>query len=195
MLSFLLLRGRCSRCYGKITWQYPLVEIWTGLLFLTVPPIFLPVFCLYVVITIYDMRHKIIPDALVYVAVVLSAGIASLNDYSPFDWLAGPILFGFFGAIWLLSRGRAMGFGDAKLALSIGLLLGAATGFSGVVLSFWLGASYGIILVLRSSLYPLLSGVKKITMKSELPFAPFLIVGAWLAVVFHLDLLHVSSFF
>lgn len=195
IVSFLTLRGRCWRCRSKISRQYPIVELWTGLIFVTVPIILLPVFCIYVVITIYDLRHKIIPDNLVYASIVLSLLVPLLfQRYSTIDWLAGPILFAFFGSIWLLSRGRAMGFGDAKLGLSIGLLLGAAWGFSAIILAFWIGAAFGIIYMLLSHVRPLLSGVKKITIKSEIPFAPFMVVGAWLSVVYNLDLLHVSMF-
>jgi len=186
IVSFFALRGRCSRCQAPISSQYPLVELWTGLIFATVPLIFVPVFCLYVVIAVYDLRHKVIPDGFVYAAIILATFIHLFFDpHSFLDWMAGPILFAIFAAGWFLSRGRVIGFGDAKLALSIGLLLGAAEGFSAVVLAFWIGAATGILLVIRR---------KGITIKSELPFAPFLIVGSSLALLFHLDLLHVTFF-
>ena len=197
IVSYLLLRGRCSGCKSKISSQYLLVELWTGLIFVTLyfvaglTPYFLlltTVFCIYIVITIYDLHHKIIPDQLVYLAIILSF----LTTYYPlpttnlFDWLAGPLLFLFFASIWFLSHGRAMGFGDAKLALSIGLLLGAALGFSAVIIAFWIGAAWGLSCMIFSH--------KKITMKSEIPFAPFLVLGAWVSLVLELDLLHVSLF-
>lgn len=193
--SFFILRARCARCGAKISWQYPAIEIWTGLIFLSIYNLQLTtynklisilVFCIYIVIAIYDTRHKIIPDTLVYSAVLLSVVGRLSSGGSALDWLAGPILFGFFTLVWALSRGRAMGFGDAKLGLSIGLLLGAAIGFSAIVLAFWLGAAYGIIRMLFTP--------KNITMKSEVPFAPFIILGAWLALMFQLDLIHVSLF-
>ena len=87
-----------------------------------------------------------------------------------------------------------MGFADGKLALSIGLLLGASQGFSAVVIAFSIGALFGIMLIARTHLYPLLSSTKKITMKSEIPFAPFLILGTWLSLIFQSDLFHVSLF-
>ena len=194
VLSFVVLGGRCSHCRAKINLQYPLVELWTGLVFVTIPLLFIPVFCLYIVITIYDLRHKIIPDVLVYWAILLSLLVRCLLGGSLLDYLAGPILFVFFGLVWLLSRGRAMGFGDAKLSLSIGLLLGAALGFSAVVLAFWVGAVVGLALILSQRIYPLLRRARTITMKSELPFAPFLVLGVWLALLLQIDLLHVSSF-
>ena len=58
-----------------------------------------------------------------------------------------------------------MGFGDAKLAISIGWILGVSAGLGALVLSFWTGAVVGIILILA----------KHYGMKSEVPFAPFLV--------------------
>lgn len=198
IFSYLYLGGRCAQCKAKISWQYPLVELWTGLLFATLPFSYIPVFCLYVVITIYDVRHKIIPNPLVYGAILISLLTAyAVLPVSPhmIDWLSGPILALFFVVLWLLSRGRAVGFGDAKLALSVGVLLSAAEGFSALIISFWIGAVVGLALIAKNRFSPLLREAERITMKSEIPFAPFLIFGAWIAVVFHLDLLHVSTFF
>ena len=180
VLSFIHLRARCSGCRAQISWQYPAVEILTGFIFATAPLIFLPVFCVYIVILIYDFRHKIIPDSLVYSSIVLALVLGNR------DLIAGLILFAFFAAIWLITRGKAIGFGDAKLALSVGLMLGTQQGFSAIILAFWIGAVCGILYMIFSP--------KNITMKSEIPFAPFMILGAWLAVIFNLDLLHVSFF-
>ncbi len=196
ILSFLLLKGKCKSCKTKISIQYPLVELWTGLLFVSLYHIlgstiqyllFVLVFCVYTVILIYDLRHKIIPDSLVYISISLALISRFLAGGSAIDWLIGPILFSLFGFGWLISKGRALGFGDAKLSLSIGLLLGGALGISAIVLAFWIGAAVSITLMLFSR--------KGITMKSEIPFAPFLILGAWASLFFGLDLFHVYSFF
>ncbi|MDQ3089857.1 MAG: prepilin peptidase, partial [bacterium] len=140
VISFFFLKARCSKCRSKISWQYPLIELWTGLIFVTTFIVFSPaslfflgswllvasIFNIYVVIVIYDLRHKIIPDRLVYSSILLGLVLqVILQENTLLDWLAGPILFSFFGLIWLVSKGRAMGFGDAKLGLSIGILLGA----------------------------------------------------------------------
>jgi prepilin signal peptidase PulO-like enzyme (type II secretory pathway) len=177
--------------------------LWTGLVFasvftptlsLTQNILLLAVFCLYIAITIYDFRHQIIPDALVYTSVLLAFTFRLLSGGGALDYWAGPILALLFAAVWFISEGRAMGFGDSKLALSIGFLLGASVGFSAVVLSFWMGAACGIFLILISKIYPLLSRGKGFTIKSAIPFAPFLVLGAWAAQVFQMDLLHVSLF-
>ena len=174
IISFLIQKRKCRGCKAKISWQYPAIEILTGLIFVTVPLWMLPVFCIYIVILIYDLHHKIIPDPLVYLAIILSLVLS-------WHLLAGLIIFLFFVAIWFLSRGRAIGFGDAKLGLSVGLLLGAAQGFSAIVVAFWIGAVIGLFLMWR----------KKLTIKSEVPCAPFIMLGAWISVILELDLLHV----
>ncbi|MEX2013633.1 MAG: prepilin peptidase [Parcubacteria group bacterium] len=193
IVSFFVLRAKCSRCKANISWQYPIVELWTGLIFATVPIIFLPVFCIYIVIAIYDLRHKIIPDSLVYASIVLALVLRLVSGGSLWDWLAGPILFAFFGLIWLFSRGRVMGFGDAKLGLSLGLLLGATQGFSAIMLAFWVGASVSLAYLFLGKV-GFLKNTKGLTMKSEVPFAPFIIFGAWLSLVFHLNIFHVALF-
>jgi prepilin signal peptidase PulO-like enzyme (type II secretory pathway) len=188
IVSYFMLRGRCSGCKSKIPVQNLIIEIWTGLLFITVPYVLLPVFCLYTVIIVYDLRHKIIPDTLVYSAIVLSIlyALFNLSTDQLINLAAGPIIFVFFAGIWLVSRGRAMGFGDAKLGLSIGLTLGASAGFSAIILSFWIGTAVVVIYMLFRP--------KKFTMKSEVPFAPFMILGAWLALIYDLDILNISQF-
>lgn len=110
------------------------------------------------------------------------------------DYLTGPILFCSLGGLWLLSKGRAIGFGDAKLALAIGVLLGAPAGISAIVLSFWIGAVFGLLLIGISRFSPLFGGHKRITIRTEIPFAPFLVLGAWFAVILELNLLHVPLF-
>lgn len=203
LLSFFFSGRRCRSCLGRLSWQYPLVEAATGVVFATLfdpqLPIFqnaliLAVFSLYIAITVYDLRHKVIPDKLAYPAAALALLSALISPGGPGDFAAGPALFAFFALLWLLSRGRAMGFGDAKLALSVGWLLGLAQGFSAIVLAFWIGAALSLPALLLSRKKPLSLGGKKITIKSEIPFAPFIVLGAWLSLVFSIDLLNVSNF-
>ncbi|MEK7569582.1 MAG: prepilin peptidase [Patescibacteria group bacterium] len=205
LLSFIFLRGRCSTCETKISLQYPLVELATGLLFLglylkfaglffTAPLLFAilvayygAAFSLLIVIASYDIRHKIIPDPLALVFGLLSfLGIfifsaAGLDPHLPMlREIYTPILVALpFAAIWLFSRGSWMGLGDAKLALGMALLLGLSRVLSGVVVAFWSGAVIGLLLLLFS---------KNHRMKSEVPFAPFLVLGAIVAFLFELRL-------
>ena len=191
ILSFVLQLGKCRNCHSRISLEYLVIEILTGLIFMTVPYQMWPVFCIYIVILVYDLKHKIIPDPLVYLAIVLSfAQPLFITHYTLLDWLSGPIMFTFFGLVWLLSKGRAMGFGDAKLALSLGLLLGARNGFSAIILAFWIGALVSLV-YLSFNKIGFIKNAKSLTMKSEIPFAPFIILGAWLSLLLDLNLTHV----
>ncbi len=199
VFSFIFQKGKCRRCGSKISWQYPIVEIITGLLFLLIfnfqfsifskfSPHFLlstiyylVIFSLLIIIAFYDLRHKIIPNEFVYAFDIMAFlslfGILDFKFGISEDFLnrflVGIGFFAFFAAIWLLSRGRGMGFGDAKLALGIGWLLGWPKGFYALLVSFWLGALVGIFLVFFYK--------KSYNMKSSIPFGPFLVLGALLA--------------
>lgn len=207
-LSFLFLRGKCSSCGAKISIQYFLVEALTGLMFLFSISFFPSVFGLYeivsflallfiwsvlIVLAIYDLRHMILPDFFVFLfsisSVVFIGAQYMIGDFEINIWnlLAGPILFLFFFALWFVSGGRWMGFGDVKLAFGIGIFLGLQKGITAVALSFWIGAVVSLLIIFSQKLINfygksrLSLSTKPITMKSEIPFGPFLILGTILS--------------
>jgi len=155
-------------------------------------------------IAMYDLRHFIIPNSLVVVVSVLVLGLValSLSKVSVVEIIAlWPTLlatigvFAFYAGLWLVSKGRWIGLGDAKLAAPLSLLLGPWGAFSFVVFSFWVGA---IISVALLGLQRLLAkrGQKRLsfvslprTIKSEVPFAPFMIIAFVLVYWFNLDVL------
>jgi len=210
VVSYIWRLGKCKSCRSPISLQYPAVEIFSGLVFVYAYRALMPVsldarffalyallvavFSIYIVIAIYDLRHKIIPDTLVYPAILLSTAFSIVGHRPIYDWLSGLFIFLFFFIIWYLSKGRAMGFGDAKLGLSIGFLLGLVRGLSALAFAFWSGTVVALALLLVSKSYPLFKEGRTLTIKSEIPFAPFLVFGAWLAIVFHADLFHISLF-
>ena len=209
LFSYLILRGKCARCKSKISWQYPLVEFMTGIVFafiflkysyllafssgsFVIALLFtLTAASLLIVIFVYDLRHKIIPDGLVY-ALALLAFIRLFVEVphlwtrgTAADFLAGPLLAAPFAILWLVSKGMWMGFGDAKLALAMGWILGIERGFTAVMFAFWIGAAVSLVIIVVQKAR-LRGDGKQLTMKSEIPFAPFLILG--LALIFFLDL-------
>ena len=103
---------------------------------------------------------------------------------------AGPILAFPFVFLWIISQGRWLGLGDAKLALGIGWFLGLVKGSSAIILGVWAGAFVGLLLISLSKINNskrLSFLTKNFTIKSELPFAPFLILGATLVFFFGWD--------
>lgn len=227
ILSFLALGGRCSQCQARISWQHPLVELAAGgLIMLSFAVFGMTVGFLLAAVTsvlllfiyVFDARTMLIPDPAVWIFNLLALGSLFVDPaYRLFSaagdlfvlpgwWAlaAGPLVALPLLVIWLGSGGRAMGFGDAKLALGLGWLLGPATGFSALVYAFWVGAavSLGLLAAQRlwksSSLKPVsgstmaseageeelgLEPDAPLSMKSAVPFGPFLILG-WLIVFF-----------
>lgn len=184
VVSFLILGGRCRYCRQKISWQYPVVESASGLAVLYIyrysgglaQAIFLAgMFLVTLLIFVYDLKFLIIPDVLVVLgsAWVLAGGF----------WLASPLasgaawtalaVFAFFFLMHKFSQGRWVGGGDAKLGFLLGLWLGWPLGILGLFLAYVTGAMVGLGLV----------AFKKVTLKSQMPFGPFLITGAWVAYV------------
>lgn len=183
LVSFIQLKGKCRSCKGTIAWQYPVVELVTGLLFVAMVRLAFPDFllagywlllaCFFIVIFVYDLKHFIIPDKVIYPAI----GVAlAYNVYQHETFLqallAGVAASAFFLLIVLVSRGTWMGLGDVKLALLMGLFLGFPAIVAALFLAFLIGAILGIGLIVA----------RKKTMKSEVPFGPFLILGTFLAL-------------
>ena len=190
VVSFIWQRGRCRGCRSKISWQYPLVELLTGLLFALIywhlagqwPEIifYWLIASLLIIITVYDFKHQIIPDKFVFIFILLA--LLKLNIVGGLA-TALPLFF-----LWAASRGRWLGFGDVKLALGIGLLLDWQFGLSALALAFWLGAFVGLFLIAWGKTQ-LWRRWKSYTMKSEVPFAPFLILGFWLVFFLSINVL------
>ena len=165
VLSWVWLGGRCRFCSCKISWQYPLVELITALLFAAVGvsplPIILrlavlPIIAILVAISVYDLRHTIIPDAWVWSFNALAfSSVFLFPPYAIHDTLyallAGPFAALPLFAFWLFSRGKWMGLGDAKLALGIGWLLGPVYGTVAVFFAFILGAVVSVPLLFFST--------------------------------------------
>lgn len=203
ILSFLLLKGRCRCCQKRISWQYPLVEIATGLLFLLIfnhalagqvsnfqnlftLAYYLIIVSFLIIIFVYDLKHYIIPDKVIFPAIGMVLVYNFISDLyfnhltiKPFNHsllfsgiLAAFIAAIFFFSIFLISKGHWLGFGDVKLAFFMGLFLGFPNILAGLFLSFFIGAIISVALVL----------LKKKTLKSEVPFGPFLVAGTFLAL-------------
>jgi len=190
IVSFLIQRGRCTTCHAKLFYQYPLVELTSGLVFVLVLGrsgiLLLPdvssvmVFVLSLVfwsvalvIAGYDARHKIIPDELSILLGLIGIIFAFTDTGVPaiVSISCGFTAALFYGALWLVSKGKWMGLGDAKLAFGLGTFLGWPMVVLGNLFGFWIGAIWGVIFMLTG----------KYNRKSELPFGPFLIIGAFIA--------------
>ncbi len=210
VFSYLALRGRCRTCGSYIPFRYVLVELLTAALFVLVYAIVQPslmlllwfiLVSLLVVILVYDLYHLIIPNELVVAVGIVS--VAMFFTAAPFTGIPAVLIlhaaaalgaFAFYGGLWLVSGGRWIGLGDAKLAVPLAFLLGPWATFSFIVLSFWIGAGLSVLLLLLQRLlkrgqHRLSKFGVTITMKSEVPFAPFLIVAFLAVALYHVDVL------
>lgn len=201
LLSFAILKTKCRDCETKISWQYPLVELGTGIVFaLTALAVFSPidirtwyetifyaaVFAVFIVVFVYDFKYMEIPTIVLWVGVGIALlfcllydglffnsemGILSSRLYS--GMLAGIAAFTFFFILSAGSKEKWMGLGDADLAFLIGLSVGWPKVLPALFLAFFIGAIIGSVLILK----------KKKTMESQVPFGPFMVLGAFLVII------------
>ncbi|MDI6717803.1 MAG: prepilin peptidase [Patescibacteria group bacterium] len=251
LCSFLWQKGKCRNCRHKISWQYPIVEFLSGIIFVLVPtritnyqlPIFnfqsitqlpnylitnyyllftiiiwLIIFSLLLLLSIIDFRLYIIPDSInillgslgIFLIIFQSFNLSIFQSFlghyslmfnlfsdsaicyfpnlSIFQFFNLPIscnlaishlsaaLLGavFFGLIIILSKGCAMGWGDFKLAIALGLIFGWPDFLMALFLSFTIGAIVSLFLIIR----------KKKKIKDAVPLGPFLALGALTTFLF-----------
>ena len=184
ILSFLMLKGKCRYCQKPISIQYPLVELVTALLFVLIfnsqnllnTSYLLLIASFLIIIFVYDFKHYIIPDKVIFPAIA-TAFIYNLLNTKYLILNAFPAALGasgFFLAIYLASKGEWLGFGDVKLSFLMGFILGFPNILVALFFAFFTGAIIGLILIAQS----------KKTLKSMVPFGPFLVFGTFLAMFY-----------
>ncbi|MFC0430088.1 A24 family peptidase [Kutzneria buriramensis] len=189
VLGWLLLRGKCFDCKEPISARYPLVELLTGLLFVAVAlrvsipdlPAYLYFTAIGVALSAIDLDTRRLPNAIVLpsypvIAVLLTASAAWQRDFWPLlrAGVGGVVLFAFFFMLATVYP-AGMGFGDVKLAGLIGMVLGYLSWRALLIGSFGgflLGAVVGVVVM----------AVRKGGRRTALPFGPFMVAGALLAM-------------
>jgi Flp pilus assembly protein protease CpaA len=169
-------------------------------------PLLLMLMATLVVVSVYDLAHFIIPNAFVWflslIAIVFVGYQVYLSgDYASLLWsvVAAFLAFTFFASLWWYSDGRWLGFGDAKLAVPLAFMVGIVGVFSMLTLAFWIGTIISVVIILwqkygkRGQLrFPHMS--RPLTIKSEVPFAPFLILGFLAVFLFEVNVLNWFSY-
>jgi len=190
--SFLIQRGKCLGCGSRISIQYPIIETLTGFLAVAILSearfwtfcFYFTAFVVLLLIAVYDFKHKIIDRHFLWLFAMFALvehlfkylNIEKFKYTGFFSLSASVVIFLFFYSLWRFSNGRWMGRGDADLAFFLALFLGYPLSLFMLVGSFWLGAVVGIILLIVFT--------KKFTIKSEVPFGPFLALSAFLVWYF-----------
>ena len=191
VLSWLLLRGRCRDCGQRISVRYPLVEVGTAAIFAVLTlrigldaalPAFLYLGAIGVALTMIDLDVKRLPNVIVLpsyvVALALLTGAALVHgDLS--SLLAAVLgMAALFALYFLLALvyPAGMGLGDVKLAGVLGIYLGWlgwAEVVTGGFLAFFFGGLVGVALMIG----------RRAGRKSQIPFGPFMIAGAFVAIL------------
>ncbi len=215
VVSFLMQKGRCRYCKALISFQYIIIEIFTGVLFLMVFQklnaflisdnlIMLPtnylatnifyfliyllyffyIISVFIAVAVIDFKTFLIPDILIFPATIITLIFQSLNFFFDiynnlkslifYNIISAFVIFLFFFFLYFFSKGEAMGFGDAKLGFLIGIFLPFPLNISAIMLSFILGGFFGIILL----------SLKKANRKTQIPFGPFMSIGAIITFLF-----------
>ena len=177
LVSFVMLRGRCRACRMAISWQYPIVEAATAMLFvlayLTLGPtphfiVAVVLLAMLVAVTAIDLSRQIIPDVITLPGIIV--GVAANLLTGRVTWLESLLGIigggGIFLVIILASRG-GMGGGDMKL----GAMLGAFLGWKIALLALFLAVLTGGIVALGLLLFG------RRGRKDAIPFGPFLALG------------------
>jgi leader peptidase (prepilin peptidase) / N-methyltransferase len=201
VFSYIFLKGRCRYCREKISLQYPLVELLTGVLFVFIGFKTLETFIFFEVVTllyllvvafflvlifVYDLKHFIIPDFANFSLIGISFAYLLFNSFYNQDlqiFLYGIFsalgAFLFFFALYYFTEGKGMGFGDVKFVVFMGFFLGFPNILVALFVSFVLGAIIGLTLIAMK--------IKKA--KNQIPFGPFLILGTLLGYFYGAELI------
>jgi prepilin signal peptidase PulO-like enzyme (type II secretory pathway) len=197
ILSWVSLRGKCRYCHEAIAWQYPLVEVATGILFAlsyaTWPMslhgvglfqfvLWLVFLVIFMALAIYDLHWFLLPDKLVLPLTVLAVVEVIVSALWLHSWAAlwqpavgAVIIFGLFWGLYQISKGMWIGGGDVKLAVTLGLL--ADTPLHAFLVIF-----FASLIGTVASIPMLLRGKKGLTL--HIPFGPYLLLATVVVVLY-----------
>jgi len=201
VLSWMSVKGRCRYCHKPISWQYPVVELITAVLFglsYAFWPflfdsigtvqfiIWLVVLTGFMTLAVYDLRWMLLPNSIVYPLLGLVGLGAVLQlavdpSFARVGALASSVIIGggLFYGLFILSSGKWIGGGDVKLGFLLGLLLADPILAS---MMLFLASLLGTLVALPGLL------TKRLSTTTRLPFGPFLIVGCIVVYLFGADI-------
>lgn len=192
LFSYLFLGGKCSKCHKKISVLNPLIELFTGLLFLLSYFIFgfttnfiisLVTVSILIIIYISDFKYNIILDSPLIIGGIILITINFITN----SFIVG--LYNIFGALVVFTitllikligdkafKRESLGGGDVKLMIYIGLLLGLKSGIFALILASFLALPYALYITIKKQ-------------RKEVPFGPFIITAAFIIFIFQIDIL------
>jgi prepilin signal peptidase PulO-like enzyme (type II secretory pathway) len=190
LLSFIALRGKCSFCGTRISWRYPLIELFTGLVAIWLMPdqftayhlseflFYFTVASIFICHFVIDIEHHLLLDVLnLYLLAIFLA--YAVFHFHWIHWVSGAV-FGFGAPLlvtWLFYKLRGqvgLGGGDIKLYGILGIYLGATGVFLNIFLSCFIGAVFGLSLI----------ALKKMTKDKPMAFGPSILLVAAFQIFF-----------
>jgi prepilin signal peptidase PulO-like enzyme (type II secretory pathway) len=198
LFSWIYLRGRCRYCGKPISWQYPLVEAATAVLFAVsyawwpaalssgldwlLFALWLVFIVMFMALAVYDLRWLLLPNRIVFPLMWLAALYALLLAIDSSSarvalhaFLGALVLAGTFWVLFQVSAGKWIGGGDVKLAVVLGLLAG--TPLNALLILFFssvIGTVFSLPILLKG----------KQAMKVQVPYGPFLLAATIVVVLF-----------
>lgn len=183
VISYILLRGKCRKCGDKISIRYPLVELFTGLIFLSiyfkyglnVDSVKYFIFsCFLIVIGLIDFDTtdvylKTTLPSIIIGIVFIGINYFLGNEFTTF--IFGGVLTGGIIALIILITG-GMGWGDFEICLFSGLFLGFKPSIIMLFFSFVIGGAFGVFLIIT----------KRKSRKDYIPFGPYIAIGAFISM-------------
>jgi prepilin signal peptidase PulO-like enzyme (type II secretory pathway) len=188
IVSWVVLKGRCRYCNAQLPVTLLIVELFTGLA-LVILAIFLNyqiislVYMLSVcillsleILFLIDLTHRILPDKILLLLLVLTTILHFVvsNNIIPFV-ISGLVGFLLFSLLFVITKGRGMGFGDVKFAFVIGFMLGFPKIVIALYAAFLIGAIVSVVLIILK---------KKKLRGDTIAFGPFMIIGIGIALLY-----------
>ncbi|MEL1135163.1 prepilin peptidase [Desulfitobacterium sp. THU1] len=184
ILSFLFLRGRCSMCKTKISWRYPLLELLNGVLYFYATWLNDTGSILQLVINLYFLSTLLVlagidwdtyrlPDMFTLPLLVIGIVTGFVLPHGPLGWESLGTALGVGGVFWLIAwyYPEGMGLGDVKLIAGLGAFLGVPEIFIALFIASFVGSIVGLIMI----------SFQMKTFRDQIPFGPYLVLGAWIA--------------
>lgn len=190
---FMLLRGKCRSCKAKISIRYPIVEIMTGIIWTAIVMrygivletlLYITFATILIVISYIDINEYYIPDRFSFSLFIIGILFSFIpGGVSPESSFIGAAAYGFpFLFLYILGedllKKEVMGFGDIKLGIGIGAVLGYSGFYNFYIFftfCFVIGAAVSILLIL----------LKIKSRKDLIPFGPFIAFSAFIMVMIY----------
>ncbi len=207
VISYLWLRGKCRHCKSVYGVSALVVEVLFGVTFvvlyqliikdqvsLLVSLLWLVYYTLLFgtlgVMALYDRAHSYIPSMFLYGYLALTAIMYCMriaNDPHVLTMISPVFVAVPFLLVWLITRGRGLGFGDVILFFGVGMFFDSLQGLAVLMVSVWLGAIVGIYIKYISR--------QRLSDTTAIPFVPFIVIGFLIVLFTDMDIFSIAMSF